>query len=92
MEFTYKVIKDEVINTVVGLLTEREYKLLLTGKMKGIAAFWEEEALQFMKDIDTAKRQGDYGVVTDFGESCITCFSTGCKFGLLVLYLTRKPA
>ncbi|MBR4113439.1 MAG: GNAT family N-acetyltransferase [Anaerotignum sp.] len=48
MEFTYKVIKDEVINTVVGLLTEREYKLLLTGKMKGIAAFWEEEAVAVM--------------------------------------------
>ena len=48
-------------------------------------AFWEEEALQFMKDVDTAKRQGDYGVVTDFGESCITCLSTGCKFGLCMM-------
>ena len=66
---------------------EREFVQILNNYKD---AFWEEDALQFMKDIDTAKRQGDYGVVTDFGESCITCLSTGCKFGLLVLYLTRK--
>ena len=52
-------------------------------------AFWDEKSLELMKNIDTAKRQGDYGVVTDIGESCITCLSTGCKFGLLVLYYQK---
>ncbi len=54
-------------------------------------AFWDEKSLELMKNIDTAKRQGDYGVVTDIGESCITCLSTGCKFGLLVLYYQKYP-
>ena len=51
-------------------------------------AFWDEKSIEFMNVIDHAKRQGDYGVVTPIGESCITCLSTGCKFGLLVLYYT----
>ena len=54
-------------------------------------AFWDEKSLELMKNIDTAKRQGDYGVVTNIGESCITCLSTGCKFGLLVLYYQKYP-
>lgn len=54
-------------------------------------AFWDEKSLELMKNIDTAKRQGDYGVVTDIGESCIICLSTGCKFGLLVLYYQKYP-
>lgn len=49
-------------------------------------AFRDEDSLALMEAIDSAKRQGDYGVVTPFGESCITCLSTGCKFGLLMLY------
>lgn len=49
-------------------------------------AFWDETSLALMAEIDHAKREGDYGVVTHIGESCITCLSTGCKFGLLVLY------
>lgn len=48
-------------------------------------AFWDEESLQLMRDIDSAERRGEYGVITPIGESCITCLSTGTKFGLLVL-------
>ena len=51
-------------------------------------AFRDADCLALMQDIDSAKRQGDYGVVTPFGESSISCLSTGCKFGLIVLYLS----
>lgn len=42
MEFTYKMIKDEVMKTVVPLLTEAEYRQLLSGGLAGVAAFSEE--------------------------------------------------
>ena len=53
-------------------------------------AFRDADCLALMQDIDSAKRQGDYGVVTPFGESSISCLSTGCKFGLIVLYYEKK--
>lgn len=53
-------------------------------------AFRDKESLEFMKKIDGAVRQGDYGVVTRFGKSCITCLSTGCKLGLLLLYYRNE--
>lgn len=53
-------------------------------------AFWDEDSLAIMREIDSAERQGDYGVVTPLGESCITCLSTGCKFGLLVLFYRKS--
>lgn len=55
-------------------------------------AFRDVESLKLMKDIDSAKRQGDYGVVTPIGESCISCLSTGCKFGLLMLFFKKKQS
>lgn len=53
-------------------------------------AFRDELSLRLMKEIDTAERVGDYGVVTHIGESCISCLSTGCKLGLLVIYHQMK--
>ena len=53
-------------------------------------AFRDADCLALMQDIDSAKRQGDYGVVAPFGESSISCLSTGCKFGLIVLYYEKK--
>lgn len=53
-------------------------------------AFRDEKSLQLMREIDKAERQGDYGIVTSMGESCITCLSTGCKFGLLVLFYHER--
>lgn len=49
-------------------------------------AFWDEDSLLAMKKIDSARRRGDYGVITPFGESCISCLSIGCKFALTVLF------
>ena len=48
MEFAYKVIRDEVLDQVASMLTEKEYKLLLTGEWNGIAAFAEDEAAAVM--------------------------------------------
>lgn len=49
-------------------------------------AFKDEASLNFMLEVDKAKRVGAYGVVTPYGKSCITCLSTSCKLGLLLLY------
>lgn len=65
---------------------EREFLSILNFRRE---AFRDEDSLALMEAIDSAKRQGDYGVVTPFGESCITCLSTGCKFGLLMLYYRK---
>ena len=62
---------------------EREFLQVLNNDRE---AFRDAVSLALMEAIDSAKRQGDYGVVTPFGESCISCLSTGCKFGLLVLF------
>ena len=53
-------------------------------------AFWDEDSLQLMKEIDGAVRCESYGVVTPIGASCISCLSTGCKFGLIVLHHIKK--
>ena len=53
-------------------------------------AFKDEESLALMKEIDGAIRKGAYGVETPFAKSCISCLSTGCKFGLVVLYYLKK--
>lgn len=42
MEFTYKMIKSEAMDNVVPLLTEAEYKQLLSGGLAGVAAFAQE--------------------------------------------------
>lgn len=52
-------------------------------------AFRDAKSLKLMSDIDSAKRQGDYGVITPYGESCISCLSTGCKFGLLMIFYEK---
>lgn len=49
-------------------------------------AFKDEMSIKMMKEIDNAVRVGAYGVRTPFGKSCITCLSSGCKFGLLLWY------
>ena len=49
-------------------------------------AFWDELSLKLMAEIDGAVREDTYGVTTRIGESCITCLSTGCKLGLVLLY------
>lgn len=54
-------------------------------------AFWDKKSQKLMKEIDAAERKGDYGVVTEIGESCITFLSTDCKFGLLALYYMSNP-
>ena len=83
--------RDEITCSEVYLVDtrsiEREFQRVLNWHKD---AFWDENSLALMKEIDNAKRDGDYGVVTHIGESCITCLSTGCKFGLLVLYYSRK--
>lgn len=66
---------------------EREFINIVNWHKK---AFWDKNSLDFMETIDTAKRKGDYGVITDMGTSCISCLSTGCKFGLLVLYFQKR--
>lgn len=48
--------------------------------------FRDEKSLALMDAIDGAVRVGEYGVVTPLGKSCITCLSSGCKAGLLMLY------
>lgn len=48
-------------------------------------AFRDAESLKLMKDIDSIKRHGDYGVVTPIDESCISCLSIGYKLGLRCL-------
>lgn len=49
-------------------------------------AFWDELSLELMKEIDNAVREESYGVETPIGKSCITCLSTGCKLGLILLH------
>ena len=52
--------------------------------------FRDTESLELMRAIDGAERTGEFGVITPYGKSCITCLSSGCKAGLLILDCSRK--
>ena len=55
-------------------------------------AYWDSDSLEFIKAFSDAKRVGDYGVASPYRESCITCLSTECKMGLLILFCKQKQS
>lgn len=67
----------------VGEHVEEPFKELVK---KNSEIFRDEKSLAIMEAIDGASRTGEFGVVTPLGKSCITCLSSGCKAGLLMMY------